>query len=468
MKSPLSSSFSRSLVLSFTTVLFLAPFLHHALLPRPATSPVRSVASAPDYGWLGKLSVSQDLLIRESDPASIKKQQAWWLADRSVHHERSTGIRINGDAGLFGELFPNYGETVRLAADFWDEYFENSFQSMQFFPSLHPERMGVATSSLGCLDLLSWFGGDYVIMGNSETMWDIVPKTFASKLSGPRRRVGPCARSAHAPEAILASTKYLEREFRSRNHPKLKAVVLGFSQMWGYPDSRALIDYDRVSEQEFAEYTRRRKHFSPPGWLAWKGKENVQLPQWTRFLPINWSSLHQSEQSASVFWDMLGQSKNLKIPPGGLAHDVSIMAINRDDLPILPRIVNNEAQRYFIYDGIEKVGCKGLGRLETQARKLAETLARVADDVYIFLTPITRSHELEAPACLRSGVKNILESLQSPHVHILTQEKDFYGLNEKDFVYYKSETQLYFDPNHLNFEGAKKVSVVLAKWVAKN
>lgn len=436
--------------------------------------PKREVAASSyrtNFDWMRQLNLNPQLILTDWDPKNVKAAGAWWVYSRRFRDRLSAGIRITSDPNLFNEFFPNYGEALRNDIAFWQEYFQNPVQGGMYLPSILPNELFVATSSLGCLSVLGKYGGDYAFFGSSETMYDIVPAVLAQNLSLPSARVAGCARSAHVPERITSAVRFASQQMKRNSKPKLKGVIVGISQFWGYPDSKAVQNYSREQDEEFREFLHRQLRNIGPGFFHWKGRLSL-LKTWNDLFPVTWESLHEADRSTAAeggydTTKMMRVSDFQKIPRGKMLPDTSILAFNARDSHLLPQMAQNTVQEYFLYDGIQIAQCSGLKKLEEDAKALVATLKDLAEHVYLVLTPVTASHEMASVACLRPGVKQIIQGLASQNVHVLTQEMEGYGLTAYDFTYKKTQEQTFFDPHHLNYSGAQKFTRAIATWINK-
>lgn len=114
----------------------------------------------------------------------------------------------------------------------------------------------------------------------------------------------------------------------------------------------------------------------------------------------------------------------------------------------------------FITDDIDQQTCNNFSRARQDLQNNLSLMQSLADKVYLYLTPSTEVEYTEEASCYLPAVRALLQSFGSERVKVNTADWKWYNLDYPDYLIPyidKENVKLYLNPNHNNYEGAKKI-----------
>jgi hypothetical protein len=451
--------FARSLVAAFLVVAaLLVAALRSAVPPAP-----------PAFGPpIAPAGVGEARLTRGTTPERARRARQWWLySDADRRH--GVGVALLEDAALLDRVFPGYGEALRTDARLLDRYFSRPFDGALTWPGGEPAaQLVLAVSWTGCLDIFEQHGADIVVFGSSETGRAVLPDGLSAALPG-RPRVLACARGGMLPESVRASAEHLAALVEAGRQRRAARAVLGYSLWWAYPDATWRERGPNAGPEQrrtFEAYLASRAAEAPGAalrrLLAGAGPDAVGAPTWDAVLPT-WRALRARDAAARAV------RARRPIAPGGTRQGPSEAGFRfrAEDRPVLSALARASRPYYPILVGQQAAGCAGADRAAEELGAMRAALLRAADELFVYLAPVTPLQTEYAHPCLRELAATLLRGAEGARVRVRTDDWTAYGLTWDDFAVPTNDPGvLRVDVNHPNSAGAEKVTAALGRWLA--
>ncbi len=385
---------------------------------------------------------------------SRAQAHAFPLVDFDGHY---LGIRALDFPDLFSSLYPGY-EAARTDDELWDRYFNGrALASFLWSPALdHSEvQHPMFLSFEGAHLVYAKYGADLLIYGSSETALGLVPQTLAHRLhSAGVYKVLPATRPTALVDTVRRSANWLAQQKK----PKAKIALWGYSGWNAFLRGDALVAAAKEQAEIVIPQTGRQK-IRPGNELAARLTDFRNNLNWNHVMPASFQVIrnHWSQSPARA------GPLEFKQEPGQDGFVFSTEALrNPENLAQIGEM----AQPHFAhFVGINESDCD----LRSAARDLDEALVSlkaVAENIFIYLTPVTPLVTKYVPACYWKNLRTLLLSRRGPRVFVNTGDWQSYGLNWGDFAREFSPGYSYtLDANHTNFRGAQKVTLALSHWI---
>jgi len=382
-----------------------------------------------------------------------KRRREFWVS--SSKQDFGVGMRVLDDQGAFQGYFPGYPEAMRTDRGLWARYFRLPFTTATYSRYANfakGEGRLAYLSSLGCIEIAERYGADILIFGNSETNQAINPDTLGA---GNTQRVLSCAAAGQT----IYSVERLAGRLKSGFKGKAKAVIWGFSPWWLYRDSEVIRNDEKVQREEYLNA------FGPhlvPDWMNLRLSDFFPSISWSNFLHASLNELQAKRAAESD-----GHGENSRVYSADPA--AGGFYFSRDDLTngaAIEILASKTPPYYQALAGSRDTGC-GFERAEAEIKQVVEQLSEVGEKVFIYVPPTTSLMVAAMPACLIHRVTEILQGLAGPHVKVKIENAESYGLSWTDYAVpdYQREGRAFLDINHVNAEGARKVTSRIAAWV---
>jgi hypothetical protein len=383
-------------------------------------------------------------------PAQAKRRHEWWV--RPVYSETlGRPVKIDRDPSLYEDVFPGYARPTQ--PEFWNRYFSYPFDVDTRSENLSAaEDELVPTPWLGCPDLYADQGADLILMGTSEMYRAFHAPSYSRHLG--KAKILNCGRSSLLPGPALA----MLRRLQSMHRPKAKALLLGYSLWWAYPEEPGKAVLDKEQTEEIESYQEIRESLAARAW---------NLDGVTLFGKFTWDELFPSAERTK-------HRDRVMRPVPAVAQgsfyqgerDRNIY-LHRSDVDRIGTPGFRPSPYYRVVKDGKPASCGRLELARTELKSLLATARSLAEHVYVYLPPITPLGEENFSPCFRDFAEKTLLTLAGPNVHVRSETWRFYDLDWRDFVYPTANQDIVqTDFNHANYSGSKKVSQVLAAWIA--
>lgn len=431
----------------------LLPFLYPELSSRGLTK-VESIA-------LDDIAKSQNELYKRNHTAKdAKSDRLFWAANIE-----GKGLALNmiTNPRLLDSLFPGYGYLLSTDKIFWSEYFKTEFGPngiIWFDSGLAKQELRVAYSWLGCLDLYEKYGADVLVFGSSEVYMGLIPELLAkntTKLFSKSPKVLFCATPAMTSKEVF----YTAKELLQKNTSKPQIIIWGYSFWSAYTNSSKLYEYKKNKAKEIDEYLHRKKQEKNHTVLI----DIVSMSKYKAadFFPkIDWNDVLEFTYDKSRLRSvgMAGAR--------GDAEGIYVAKENfyKNDLRLSIYLKTVLKPYYAITQGATTKDCDMTGAHLEFLDALSE-LKKLSKNIYVYLTPTTIHQRETVPTCFLPNVKAMLKnSAKKEGINLLVADPESLGLDNGDFMHPTLNPDMfYFDINHTNYLGAKKMTDIIAGWV---
>jgi hypothetical protein len=405
---------------------------------------------------------------------TAKSRKQFWLFPFDFESD-GVGLRLSDNVEVFHSLFPNYPNEMRSDVGLWDVYFRKKFNSVAWPDILNPEASElkmVFQAWQGNLEVYRRYGADGVILGSSEVGFSIIPGVVSKTVNPviPNNKLLLLTRFALGARPVQRMADILLQLKPNKNSLQrpIKYVLWGYGVWTANDRASSVIGAEDIALEELEEYLSNQKSITLSNIVNFKGSQILPKPLWDMIFPNGIQELRRVQQE-EVFHHTWNSSA------GG------------------DRIYQKESQQSFLFSGNPGFTEERLSRLAKQAKPFSgylapmnetacnlaeadkilnstlESLLKVSDRVFLYLTPTTPLHWGIAPPCFRSAVIKMLENKKSDRVIVKTEGWENYGLTWSDFVKLHYKFGLYeLDYNHTNLQGAQKISRIIGDWIFGN
>ncbi len=397
--------------------------------------------SRKDPKLFGRLSVRSAISLRR------------FLGVRVGDHGQKRSINPWKDPALMASLFPGYDFSGD--ENLWRNYFSRDFDvkvtSAYLSQSSKRGQGGQAVyhSWTGCLDIIRRHGVDILLMGASDMAQNIPPDELAGYFPG--RKILMCA----APTLTLDAMRgflFLAKDLYPAHLPKPQVVVIGASRSLAFISSIYYRALDQHKQAQLEQYERRDllksyAYLNQPFLFPWTWNEIFPVKRDPQHLPLP-NRLNHPER-----WSILA----VQMTPEDLEHHPEEFQRLRD-ANIQPSTLLTAAD--------EDPTCARLIRLPVLLRQLTDDALAFADQALIYAAPSMGDELREAPPCYLDLLASSIDSLKSDRVSVFPVKEDVFQLTAWDFAFFEwSRTRdlLSFDVAHPNYDGAKKITAVVAQ-----
>jgi hypothetical protein len=390
----------------------------------------------------------------------------WANFDRS---DVGVAFDVLGDAAAFSDVFPGYPLEMARDENLWSTYFKRDFTASAWtsYLSSDGERVKVAQSWIGCLDIFARYGADVLLIGNSETYDTLIPidiaKSLAPMFEGRTPRVLSCA--GNSLDWSLARSTIQELGASAKQKPTL--VIIGVS-LWAWMVDSPELAYYR--DREGARLSAYLREF-------WGFGEGLSL---SRIFPsISWGS---------VLPDAFQERRNRRFNPPAASNRLRPTVLQAKDFeagarvsmtdratfvfvekrlssdqPALERIATQLVPYYDVLSQASPSDCEN-HRATQELIRLLDSARYFGHQVIAYLTPTTPLLTGAAPPCMRDSIESVLRSQNSENVTTKTGDWVEYGLRYGDFIWSTQWSDVSkLDVNHTNSSGAEKVTAEILK-----
>lgn len=412
----------------------------------------------------GIIKRDESLLRKIESPAKAKKSGLFWVGDIEG---KGFGIDLFQSVSLIESLFPGYGKKIYRDKVFQYNYFDSLFSTASFVESeLGVSQLGfrVSYSWTGCFKLYRKFGADVIIFGSSEVYKGLIPKQLSEGLSplfGKDVKVLICATPAMSTENIKQSAQQLIQV--SGQHPK--AIIWGYSYWNAYTNSPKMADYKKERDKEIASYLSGGiiKNVLWHFFLNLKISDLFPAISWDEIFNLSVDKIRSNNGNPAKRLTIFQEQTYDKIAEGIY---ISRAEYEKDDQNLSEYLRTNLKPYYAINNGITEKDCS-LTKAKVILDGAIDELKTLSPNIFIYIAPTTSHHRKTVPTCFLPNVTAMLARVsQQKDLHLLTLEPEEYGLVDRDFVYPTLDSDLYyFDINHPNFVGSRKITNRIANWL---
>lgn len=307
---------------------------------------------------------------------------------------------------------------------FENNAFRNNYFSKNDFLIYSPWRgdQYVLLSWSGCINLFKKEGADIIIIGASDSAYNLPLDLINKKIKELKYnilKVLLCSRVQMSPSMIYKTLQALEKT-------KQKAQLI----IWGYGAPSAFNkQFDLYSHFNSMQNQILNENLKELSW----GLKNI-------FSPITWKD-HEN----------INEDKRM---PFFLPEHINIKNELNDYLVGYTQTVP------FITDEIDESGCEDFSHARIDLNRNLNLMKKLSKSVYLYLTPSTELEYLESANCYLPIVRALLRSYEDHKVIVNTADLTWYDLEYKDFLFnfnIRGKSRYYLNPNHNNYEGAKKI-----------
>lgn len=384
-------------------------------------------------------------------PQAAKHRREWWVRP-PYSEELGTPIRLNASQTQFEEAFPGY---TLPKGSFWSRYFSYPFDAdIRLDSQRASEDALIPTPWLACADFYREQHADILFLGTSELYRTYYPPAYRAQFAN--AKLLNCGRSALLPPYATQMLRIL----KSYDKPKVKALVIGYTLSWAYPDEK---DKDWFHDSMKSEMN----SFSafPRQGLSWlwnlDGEQLFGRPSWDTFTPSRRAIEKRNASIKEVPPLAPGQFYQRDRSPN--------IFLRREDLVLVGTPQMKPLPYYRFFDTGKPPVCTALDVAEKEFKELMTVASELAEHIYLYIPPITPMGEENFSPCFREFAEKTLLSYASPRVHVRTDKWESYGMDWSDFIYPTANPEIIqTDLNHSNYQGSRKVSKVLAQWLARD
>lgn len=414
----------------------------------------------------GKVSGDTSFLVQKESASKAKAVNLFWASDADAN---GLGVNLFSRAAAFDAIFPGYGSALRNDKLFWQDYFKLGFEPQSFIDTEQTfSRYGfqVTYSWSGCFKIYQKYGADILVFGSSEVYKALAPGQLARNLAwafATPPKVLYCVTAAMPVEAVQTSIKELLRV--SAQKPKL--IIWGYSFWLAYTNSPKLADYRKDKEKEFQRYWQIQAGF-PDGSASVLPKATIveELHQLAGrkladyFPKVSWDDV----LSASL--DKLRGLLRARMHPEAEGLEISKYEFALSDVNLRIYLDKNLLPYYALSSGVTDADCS-MVEAEAQIDQTVKNLKLLTSNIYIYVPPTSHHHQQTVPACFLPKLNNVMRHVANKeNVHFFDKDINIFKLNDRDFIKPMSgDERFYFDINHSNFEGSKKVVDILTSWI---
>ncbi len=413
-----------------------------------------------------KVSGDTAFLVQKESASKAKAVNLFWSSDADSN---GFGVNLFSKASAFDAIFPGYGAELRNDKLFWQDYFKLGFEPQSFIDTESTFSLygfQVAYSWPGCFKIYQKYGADILVFGSSEVYKSLAPgqvaRNLASAFANPPK-VLYCVTAAMPVEAVQTSIMELLRV--STHKPKL--IIWGYSFWLAYTKSSKLADYRKDKEQEFQHYWQIQAGY-PDGSASVLPKATVVealyqlagLKLVDYFPKISWDDVLPA--SLDKFRGLLQARKNTKAE--GL--EISDYEFALSDVNLRIYLDKNLLPYYALSSGVTNVDCS-MVEAEAQIDQTVKNFKLLTSNIYIYVPPTSHHHRQTVPPCFLPKLNNVMRHVANKeNIHFFDKDIEIFKLNDRDFISPLSgDKRFFFDINHTNFEGSKKVVDTLTPWI---
>lgn len=442
--------FARALSLSFFVALFLFvlptnKILSHLLNKVSHITPEQSCSVDFNIPYL-------DMAI--NSPLQAKSHHTLWADFLGARHcgKDGFGFDILNDRRLFSEVFPGYEKDLfdnkNMYMFFWRTYFSRVF-NFDTWPSYQPftNSLRVSASWQGNADIFKNHGADIITVGSSQTFRQIIPQELSKHLQNFWHE-----KYGHDPKILMLTVSNMQMDtidFLARklspSQEKAKLAILGYTPKMAFLNSPDLDQANKSRQREWQD-DRFRTHFEL--------KDYVPYSDWKAVFPI----------------DLFDIKAALRPGANGLPSFTSDELKNNADSfmeeslahykPAPGTVFFNEFESFTSND------CQ-VEPLVKDLQKTVQSLLKISEQVFLYIPPSSPIAKLGYQNCFDESIKIAMQTLSSDQVIVSTVDWGHYNLNHSDYLWPNANPQMHtYDPIHTNFDGAQKVTKVLAKLIA--
>lgn len=417
-------------------------------------------ASLSEYAAFDELArLNIQSIKRTSSPLAAKKALVFWMGD--IEGKGAGYDLLASERGL-DSLFPGYGPLLYQNEKFWNNYFSTEFGPDSFLdasPLTSDRGFRIAYSWTGCFSIYKEYGADILVLGSSEVYKSLIPGQLAEELkplSAKPLKVLYCVTHSMPMETVRATTEEL---IRLRGE-KPKAIIWGYSFWLAYLQSTKLNLYQIDKNKEFSDYlSRNTEEVITPSvstrlddWLHIKGADLFPKIKWDDVMQFSLSMIRQLHKTTDN-----GEHEGIYV-----AKDIFAL----DDGQLSAHLQKELKPFYNITRGVTEKDCS-MDLAAVKFRAAAKSLKQLSPNVFVYLAPTTLHHRKTVPECFLPSVMQMLKhETQTEGVNLLTDSMEEFGLTDRDFVYPTVDGgKYYFDINHANYLGGKKISARITAWL---
>jgi hypothetical protein len=403
--------------------------------------------------WLGHGSIVSRATARQA-----KADQLFWLGNVEG---AGAAIDLLRNANLFNQLFPGYGRALFQDNALWRDYFQLEFGPDSFLgdeTDLSQQGFRVAYSWTGCFEIYQKYGADVLVLGSSETYKALVPSQIADDLVpvfSEKPKVLFCV--THGMPVSVAKTTVDELLRLSAARPRL--IIWGYSFWMAYRHSQTLAGYEN---ELAAEYTRYHKFENVGGSsrilqsireiLHYRLADFFPVASWDRVM-----SFSLAKARAALSRSAQRNREGIEVP----------RVVAGADKSTLDSYLTGHLKPYYdLVNGISESDCS-VGAAQAEVASTMDGLRKLSQNVFIYMPPTTHHHRATVPGCFIPAVTDMLKRVsENKGASFLEASPEDYGLDNRDFLYSTLDADVfYFDVNHANFDGGRKITSKLTGWI---
>ncbi len=418
------------------------PFFIALIIAGLALSVALLKLSRKDPKLHGRLSVRSVIVKRE------------FMGVRVGDHGQKRALNPWRDRALMASMFPGYD--ISDDNNLWRNYFSREFDvkvTSAYLSRGSEHGQAVYHSWTGCLDIIRRYGVDILLMGASDMAQNIPPDELAEYFPG--RKILMCAAPTLTMDA-MRSFLHLATQLYPPQLPKPQMIVIGPSRSLAFISSIYYRALDQHKQEQIEQYQRRDllksyAYFNQPVLFPWTWNEIFPVKRDPRHLPLP-NRLNHPER-----WSILA----VQMTPEDLkAHPEKFERLREEN--IQPSSLFTAAD--------EDPNCSRLQRLPVLMRQVTDDALALSDKVFVYALPSMGDELREAPPCYLDLLASSIAVLKSDRVGVFPVKEDIFKLTPWDFAFYewsRDKNLLSFDVAHPNYQGAQKITAVVAKALEK-